>query len=123
MTAPPDAERWKERAAALRLVVAEDTPMPDEMVDRLLPETSILIGQTAMPKARIDRAPNLKAIFNVETNFLPNIDYEHCQARGIWVLSPTSAFAQAVAESALAMAIDLARGEWLENVVLVAPSR
>ena len=63
-----------------------------------------------MPKERIDRAPKLKAIFNVETNFLPNIDYEHCQARGIYVLSPTSSFAQAVAESSLAMAIDLARG-------------
>jgi phosphoglycerate dehydrogenase-like enzyme len=84
--------------------------MPDEMVDRLLPDASILIGQTAMPKERLDRAPNLKAIFNVETNFLPNIDYEHCQARNIYVLSPTSSFAQAVAESALAMAIDLARG-------------
>lgn len=93
-----------------RLVVSEDKQMADEMVDRLLPEASILIGQTAMPKARLDRAPKLRAIFNVETNFLPNIDYEQCQARGIWVLSPTSSFAQAVAESALAMAIDLARG-------------
>ncbi len=101
----------RRRLEALgRLVVSEGKPMPDEMVDRLLPEAAILIGQTAMPKARLDRAPNLKAIFNVETNFLPNIDYQHCQARGIWVLSPTSAFAQAVSESALAMAIDLARG-------------
>jgi phosphoglycerate dehydrogenase-like enzyme len=91
-------------------VISEDKPMADDMVDRLLPEASILIGQTAMLKARLDRAPNLKAIFNVETNFLPNIDYEHCQARGIYVLSPTSSFAQAVAESSLAMAIDLARG-------------
>ena len=101
----------RRRLEALgRLVIFEDKPMPDEMVDRLLPEAAILIGQTAMPKARLDRAPHLKAIFNVETNFLPNIDYQHCQVRGIWVLSPTSAFAQAVAESALAMAIDLARG-------------
>ena len=104
----PDIRRRLE--ALGHLVVSEDEPMPDEMVDRLLPEAAILIGQTAMPRARIDRAPNLKAIFNVETNFLPNVDYEHCQARGIWVLSPTSAFAQAVAESALAMAIDLVRG-------------
>lgn len=104
----PDVRRRLESLG--RLVISEDKSMPDEMVDRLLPETAILIGQTAMPRARIDRAPNLKAIFNVETNFLPNIDYEHCQARGIWVLSPTSAFAQAVAEASLAMAIDLARG-------------
>jgi len=104
----PDVRRRLE--ALGRLVVSEDKPMADETVDRLLPEAAILIGQTAMPKARLNRAPNLKAIFNVETNFLPNIDYEHCRARGIWVLSPTSAFAQAVAESSLAMAIDLARG-------------
>ncbi len=104
----PDVRRRLE--ALGRLVVSEHKPMPDDMVDRLLPEAAILIGQTAMPRERIDRAPNLKAIFNVETNFLPNIDYEQCQARGIHVLSPTSSFAQAVAESSLAMAIDLARG-------------
>jgi phosphoglycerate dehydrogenase-like enzyme len=93
-----------------RLVISEDRPMADAEVDRLLPETEILIGQTDMPKARLDRAPKLKAIFNVETNFLPNLDYREAQARGIWVLSPTSSFAAAVAESSLAMAIDLARG-------------
>ena len=93
-----------------RLVISEDKPMAAAEVDRLLPEAEILIGQTDMPKARLDRAPKLKAIFNVETNFLPNIDYREAQARGIWVLSPTSSFASAVAESALAMAIDLARG-------------
>jgi len=104
----PDVRRRLE--ALGRLVISEAKPMDDAEVDRLLPDTEILIGQTAMPKARLDRAPKLKAIFNVETNFLPNIDYREAQARGIWVLSPTSSFAAAVAESALAMAIDLARG-------------
>jgi len=105
-----DAESRARLLALGRLVVSEDRPMPDEEVERLLPEASILIGQTAMPRARLDRAKNLKAIFNVETNFLPNIDYQACQERGIWVLSPTSAFAGVVAESGLAMAIDLCRG-------------
>ncbi|HET9018956.1 MAG TPA: hydroxyacid dehydrogenase [Acetobacteraceae bacterium] len=101
----------RRRLEALgRLEVSERAPAPDDVVDRLLPETVLLIGQTAMPRARLDRARKLRAIFNVETNFLPNIDYEACRQRGIWVLSPTSAFAPAVAESALAMAIDLARG-------------
>ena len=104
----PDVRRRLE--ALGRLVISEDRPMADAEVDRLLPEAEILIGQTAMPKARLDRAPKLKAIFNVETNFLPNIDYREAQALGIWVLSPTSSFAAAVAESSLAMAIDLARG-------------
>ncbi|HVO19057.1 MAG TPA: hydroxyacid dehydrogenase [Anaeromyxobacter sp.] len=104
-------DETRARLSALgRLAVSEDRPMPDEEIERLLPEVSILIGQTAMPRARLDRAPNLKAIFNVETNFLPNIDYQACQERGIWVLSPTAAFAGVVAESGLAMAIDLCRG-------------
>lgn len=93
-----------------RLVISEDRAMPDEMVDRYLPEATLLLGQTAMPRERIARASRLKAIFNVETNFLPNVDYAECHARGVWVLSPTSSFAEAVAESALGMAIDLARG-------------
>ncbi len=105
-----DAPTRARLSALGRLVVSEDEPMPDEEVDRLLPEAAILIGQTAMPRERLDRARNLKAIFNVETNFLPNIDYQACQERGIWVLSPTAAFAGVVAESALAMAIDLCRG-------------
>jgi len=50
----------RKRLEALgRLVIAEDRQMPDEMVDRLLPDAAILIGQTAMPKERIDRAPKL----------------------------------------------------------------
>src|SRR6266404_9630221 len=105
-----DAETRRRLEALGRLVVSEDRPMPDEEVERLLPEVDILIGQTPMPRARLDRAAKLKAIFNVETNFLPNIDYRACQERGIWVLSPTAAFAPSVAEAALGMAIDLARG-------------
>ena len=92
------------------LVVSEDGPMADDMVERLLPDTVLIIGQTAMPAERLARAPRLRAIVNVETNFLPNIDYAACQARGIWVLTPASAFAAPVAEAALGMAIDLARG-------------
>ena len=84
--------------------------MPADEVDRLLPEVEIIIGQTDMPRERIERATKLRAIFNVETNFLPNVDYQACQERGIAVLAPGSAFAQSVAEAALAMAIDLARG-------------
>ena len=92
------------------VVLHDGAPMPDEMVDRLLPDVTILLGQTAMSAARLERAPNLRGIVNVETNFLPNIDYDTCFRRGIHVLTPGSAFAPPVAETALGMAIDLARG-------------
>ncbi|QRM53186.1 hydroxyacid dehydrogenase [Sinorhizobium sp. BG8] len=92
------------------VVVSEDRQMPDELVDEILPDTVLIFGQTAMPKERLDRATKLKAIINVESNFLPNIDYQACVERGIWVITPASAFASPVAEASLAMALDLARG-------------
>ncbi|MGV8988059.1 MAG: hydroxyacid dehydrogenase [Cypionkella sp.] len=76
---------------------------------RHLPQTEILISQQTMEAERLALAPNLRAIFNVETNFLPNVDYEECFRRGIHVLAPGAVFAAPVAEMALGMALSLAR--------------
>ena len=84
--------------------------MPAGRLESLLPEMELLIGQSDMPKGRLDRAPKLRAIINVETNFLQNVDYDACFQRGVHVLAPGSAFARPVAEMALGMAIDLCRG-------------
>ncbi len=84
--------------------------MPAARLDALLPEAALLIGQSDMPKERLDRAPKLRGIVNVETNFLQNVDYETCFQRGIHVLAPSSAFAKPVAEMTLGLMIDLARG-------------
>ncbi len=84
--------------------------MPTETFEAALPEMALLIGQSDMPKARLDRAPKLKGIINVETNFLQNVDYEACFQRGVHVLAPSSAFARPVAEMTLGLAIDLCRG-------------
>ena len=62
-----------------------------------------------MDTARLERARKLKAIINVETNFTGNVDFEYCLANGIHVPTPGSAFSDAIAESALGMAIELAR--------------
>ena len=102
----------RRRFERLGKLVAHDGAgrMPDAQVDALAPDMALLIGQTDMPKARLDRAPHLRAIINVETNFLQNVDYDECFRRGIHVLAPSSAFAKPVAEMALGMAIDLCRG-------------
>jgi phosphoglycerate dehydrogenase-like enzyme len=84
--------------------------MPAERFDALLTEAELLIGQSDMPRERLDRAPKLRAIINVETNFLQNVDYDTCFARGVHVLTPSSAFAKPVAEMTLGLMIDLARG-------------
>jgi phosphoglycerate dehydrogenase-like enzyme len=102
----------RARFEALGELVIHEGPgrMPAERLEPRLPQAALLIGQTDMPKARLDRAKSLRAIINVETNFLQNVDYEACFQRGIHVLAPSSAFARPVAEMALGMAIDLCRG-------------
>ncbi len=100
----------KKRLEALGHVLWHDgKPAPAEHIDKHLPEAVVLIGQSDLPKERLDRAPKLKAVFNVESNFLPNIDYQECHRRGIHVLSTAPVFARPVAEMALAMALSLAR--------------
>jgi phosphoglycerate dehydrogenase-like enzyme len=81
----------------------------DAFYDAHLPHTEILVSQQPMDIDRLAKSPKLKAIFNVETNFLPNIDYEECFRRGIHVLAPGAVFAAPVAEMALGMALSLAR--------------
>jgi phosphoglycerate dehydrogenase-like enzyme len=103
-------EATKRRLEKLGRVIWHDgSPTPAEQIDRYLPLTIALVGQSPMDKARLDRAPHLRAIFNVESNFLPNIDYTECARRNIPVLSTAPVYAQPVAELALAMAISLAR--------------
>ncbi len=92
------------------LVIHDHGPMPDELVERHLPDVVAILGQTAMPAERLARAPKLRAIVNVEGNFLPNVDYATALDRGIHVLNASPAFALPVAEMALGMALDLARG-------------
>jgi phosphoglycerate dehydrogenase-like enzyme len=87
----------------------ESTPASDDYIDRHLPNATVLIGQSPLPKERLDRAPLLRAVFNVESNFLPNVDYLECHRRGIHVLSTAPVFAKPVAELALAMALSCAR--------------
>ncbi len=100
----------KARLEGLGEVLWHDgSPSSEERIDRHLPETTVLVGQSALPKERLDRAPLLKAVFNVESNFLPNIDYMECHRRGIYVLSTAPVFSKPVAELSLAMALSCAR--------------
>jgi phosphoglycerate dehydrogenase-like enzyme len=82
----------------------------EKALDEVLPEAFAIVGQPDLPAERLARAPGLRALLNVEGNFFPNVDYETCFARGVHVLGCGPAYAQAVAEYALALALDLARG-------------
>jgi len=82
----------------------------DAALDAALPEAFAIVGQPDLPRARLARAPKLRALLNVEGNFYPNVDYDACYQQGVYVLGCGPAYAQAVAEYALGMALDLARG-------------
>ncbi|MCB1491299.1 MAG: hydroxyacid dehydrogenase [Rhodobiaceae bacterium] len=101
---------WQRLNDAARVVSHEGERMPDAMVDEQIGEVDVILGQTDLPRERLDRAENLKAIINVEGNFLPNIDYPECFRRGIKVLGVAPAFAAPVAEMGIGFALDLVRG-------------
>ena len=95
-------EPTKRRLEKLGRVIWHDgSAATDEQIERYLPQTIALIGQSSLEKARLDRAPQLRAVFNVESNFLPNIDYAECHRREIPVLSTAPVYARPVAEMVL----------------------
>lgn len=105
-----DAETAAALASMGHVVAHFGSRAPDDLVERILPEVEVIVGQTAMPKERLDRAPKLRAILNVKANWEPNMDYAEAHARGIAVLSAAPCMAPAVAEFCLGQAIALARG-------------
>ncbi|MEO8542047.1 MAG: NAD(P)-dependent oxidoreductase [Burkholderiaceae bacterium] len=84
--------------------------LPAELLEQYLADAVAIVGQTDLDARRLARAPKLRTVINVEGNFAQNVDYGECFRRGIQVLGVAPVFAQPVAEMALGMAIDLARG-------------
>ena len=106
-----------------RVIWHDGAPAAAEHIDRYLPQTVALIGQSPLDKARLDRAPHLRAVFNVESNFLLNIDYAECQRRSIPVLSTAPVYARPVAELALLRPFSqeiLIHDPWVDPAVLRA---
>ena len=60
------------------LIIHEGGPVGQEAFDRIANDTELIIGQIDLPESRLKKASRLRAIFNVEGNFLPNIDYGYC---------------------------------------------
>ncbi len=81
----------------------------DNILEENIAEAAFIIGQPPLPIHVLSRAKKLKAIFNVETNFLDNMDYDFCFAHGIHVLTTGKVFAVPVAEIGLGLALSLER--------------
>jgi (S)-sulfolactate dehydrogenase len=90
-----DPELWSKRAELEKLV-------------RHLPAL-IVRNRTRVDKALLGLAPRLKVVGRLGVG-LDNIDVNHCEARGIEIVSARGANATSVAEYAIAMAMTLLRG-------------
>ncbi|MBB3998019.1 hydroxyacid dehydrogenase [Aureimonas pseudogalii] len=93
-----------------RYEVLESTP---EALASLAPEVlaraRYLVGQPAIGDETLAAMTSLRAIVNVEGNFLDNMPYERCFERGIHVLVTSAVFAEPVAELGLGIALSLHR--------------
>ena len=74
-----------------------------------LPHADYIFGQPNLPTELIRTQTKLKAIFNVESNFMDNMDYDYCFKNNIHVLATSPVFAQPVAEMALGLTLSIAR--------------
>ena len=92
-----------------RFNVVDIEGYPDRL-DQHLADAFAIVGQPDLPAETLARAPKLRALLNIEGNFYPNVDYGVLFDRGIHVLGCGPAYADAVAEFALGLALDLARG-------------
>ena len=84
-------------------------PTVSKVVEEHIAEASFIVGQPELPRQILQQAKKLKAILNVESNFLDNMDYDYCFANGIHVLTTGRVFAASVAEIGLGMALSLER--------------
>ena len=83
--------------------------LEEDFYNKNITNAKFIIGQPTLKLSILKKAKKLKAIFNVESNFLHNMDYNFCFKRGIYVLSTSPVFAQPVAEMSLGLLFSIAR--------------
>ena len=72
-------------------------------------KATFIMGQPSLDKKILSKAKKLKAIINVESNFMDNMDYDYCFKNGIHVIATSPVFSKPVAEMALGMTLSLLR--------------
>ena len=72
-------------------------------------KVTYIMGQPDLDRNLLSKAKKLKAIINVESNFMNNVDYSYCDKKGIHVIATSPVFSKPVAEIALGMTISLLR--------------
>jgi len=103
----PEAEAKLKQVGVVIRNPKEEMP-PEEMMSHIEDAVAI-IGNQPLPRDLLLKAKNLKVVAEAGGDFQPNIDYETAFKKGIVILKCGPAFASAVAEMALSLAIASAR--------------
>ena len=96
-------------ADAVDVVWGQDEPMPADAFREALPGAFAVVSSGWRYGPVLDEAMSLRAILTVSGGWPPELDYGQCFERGIRVLSAAPAFAGAVAEMALGLALASSR--------------
>ena len=82
---------------------------PKKFYENNIHKATFIMGQPNLDKKLLSKAKKLKAIINVESNFMDNMDYDYCFKKGIHVIATSPVFSKPVAELALGMTLSLLR--------------
>ena len=80
-----------------------------QFYENYIDKATFIMGQPDLDKKILSKAKKLKAIINVESNFMNNVDYAYCSKKGIHVIATSPVFSKPVAEIALGMTLSLLR--------------
>ena len=96
-------------AGLVEVVWGRDDPMPPATFEAAVPEAFAVVSAGWRYGDVLADAASLRAILTVSGGWPPELDYAYCFEHGIRVLSAAPAFAEAVAEMALALALTSSR--------------
>jgi len=103
---PQEEARLRE---LVEVVWGRDEPMPLDEFRTVLRDALAVVSSGWRYGDVLDEAKSVRAIITVSGGWPPELDYGRCFERGIRVLSAAPAFAPAVAELALALALACSR--------------
>ena len=101
-------KKLKELNTKYKVLIAP-TKNKKKFYEDHIEKVTFIMGQPHLDRNLLSKAKKLKAIINVESNFMNNVDYSYCAKKGIHVIATSPVFSKPVAELALGMTISLLR--------------
>ena len=101
-------KKLKELKSRYKVITAPKTNKA-EFYKKNIYKATFIMGQPSLDKNILSKAKKLKAIINVESNFMDNMDYDYCFKNSIHVIATSPVFSKPVAEMALGMTLSLLR--------------